>query len=213
MMEGLSGTLSDDQNSSALDSLENNSTALSEFPPPAAAIIAGNDSKGAAAGNASMPAALRRPYRNESRLSNDSITDPITTTSSCTLSPDGGWCRASITRVYFNPTTGACDTFTWGGCGGNANNFASVKDCQQACKNDTASTNQTNLNASADGRMTDRTSEHTALPAEAPVHVTVLPPAEITPLHSDAQQYTCMQPTDWVAAAMAVMVLLGLVLE
>lgn len=52
----------------------------------------------------------------------------------CTLSNDTGPCRAMKTRYYYNPKTGSCETFAYGGCQGNKNNFESLNDCQSKCK-------------------------------------------------------------------------------
>jgi len=53
----------------------------------------------------------------------------------CSLSPEVGLCRAAIPRFYFNPLTRQCEQFTYGGCGGNDNRFATVDDCIQICGN------------------------------------------------------------------------------
>jgi hypothetical protein len=44
-----------------------------------------------------------------------------------------GECTAALRRWYYNDLSGHCDTFTWGGCGGNGNNFQTVDDCRTAC--------------------------------------------------------------------------------
>lgn len=51
----------------------------------------------------------------------------------CFLPPDSGPCEAAIPRVYYDPATGACERFVYGGCGGNENNFESVDVCTQKC--------------------------------------------------------------------------------
>ncbi|XP_067682195.1 carboxypeptidase inhibitor SmCI-like [Haliotis asinina] len=51
----------------------------------------------------------------------------------CDLKPETGPCRGSFNRFYFHPSCGECDTFTYGGCGGNGNNFKSVEECEKAC--------------------------------------------------------------------------------
>ena len=51
----------------------------------------------------------------------------------CALAPETGLCKAYIKRFFYNPTTGQCETFIYGGCQGNANNFKSLKKCQDAC--------------------------------------------------------------------------------
>lgn len=51
----------------------------------------------------------------------------------CELEPEPGRCRASFQRFYFNPSCQECETFTYGGCGGNANNFKTIEDCKKTC--------------------------------------------------------------------------------
>lgn len=51
----------------------------------------------------------------------------------CHLRPEQGRCRAHMTRWYFDAETGTCNTFIWGGCVGNNNNFASAEECKDAC--------------------------------------------------------------------------------
>lgn len=51
----------------------------------------------------------------------------------CALEPDAGPCLALMTRFAFNAATGVCHPFTYGGCDGNANNFASAESCYTAC--------------------------------------------------------------------------------
>lgn len=41
---------------------------------------------------------------------------------------------AYIPRYFYNSTSGQCEQFIYGGCGGNKNNFESVNDCQVVCK-------------------------------------------------------------------------------
>jgi hypothetical protein len=41
----------------------------------------------------------------------------------CKLEAEPGPCRASFQRYFFNHRTGQCETFTYGGCHGNDNNF------------------------------------------------------------------------------------------
>ncbi|KAM8920724.1 kunitz-type protease inhibitor 1 [Pelodytes ibericus] len=52
----------------------------------------------------------------------------------CVELPDTGACRASFTRWYYDPESEACMSFTYGGCGGNDNNFKSKNDCLHFCK-------------------------------------------------------------------------------
>ncbi|XP_054162133.1 boophilin-H2-like [Oppia nitens] len=45
-----------------------------------------------------------------------------------------GQCKASKVRYYCNASTGRCETFIYGGCGGNDNNYKTEDDCYTNCK-------------------------------------------------------------------------------
>ena len=71
------------------------------------------------------------------------ISVPITTVLSqlfsafaeiCTLSRETGFCRAAITRWYYDNARKECTTFIWGGCGGNGNRFESKAQCESQCQ-------------------------------------------------------------------------------
>ncbi|CAN7988853.1 unnamed protein product, partial [Ixodes hexagonus] len=51
----------------------------------------------------------------------------------CYLPAERGPCRAHIPRWFFNNETGECETFVYGGCRGNANNFPTIQQCQLTC--------------------------------------------------------------------------------
>ena len=51
----------------------------------------------------------------------------------CKLPKDQGPCQADYERWYFDSETEACQPFTWGGCQGNANRFASKDECEETC--------------------------------------------------------------------------------
>lgn len=51
----------------------------------------------------------------------------------CHIPPDAGPCRSSIEKYFYNPTTGCCEKFTYGGCQGNSNNFQTYEDCRATC--------------------------------------------------------------------------------
>lgn len=53
--------------------------------------------------------------------------------SDCLLPKVTGLCRARFPRFYFNEAKGRCEGFTFGGCGGNGNNFKTLKECKQTC--------------------------------------------------------------------------------
>lgn len=52
----------------------------------------------------------------------------------CHSPKEEGSCSASVTRYYYNPQSKACEEFAYTGCGGNSNNFVSLKDCNSVCK-------------------------------------------------------------------------------
>ena len=52
----------------------------------------------------------------------------------CLLPKQEGICRASLFRFYFNDATKKCQTFLFGGCRGNLNNFRSLQECHEACQ-------------------------------------------------------------------------------
>jgi len=52
----------------------------------------------------------------------------------CTLPPESGPCRDVIKRFYFDPTSGKCHQFYYGGCKGNENNFKTRRECKKSCK-------------------------------------------------------------------------------
>uniref|UniRef100_A0A8D2KZ22 BPTI/Kunitz inhibitor domain-containing protein n=1 Tax=Varanus komodoensis TaxID=61221 RepID=A0A8D2KZ22_VARKO len=51
----------------------------------------------------------------------------------CTLPADGGLCFMLEERWYFDHEEKKCQPFSWGGCGGNENNFGSRPECESAC--------------------------------------------------------------------------------
>ncbi|XP_074990515.1 kunitz-type protease inhibitor 2 [Calonectris borealis] len=51
----------------------------------------------------------------------------------CSLPKAVGRCRASMPRWWFNVTGGACQSFVFGGCDGNANNFPTERECRESC--------------------------------------------------------------------------------
>ena len=53
---------------------------------------------------------------------------------SCQLGYSQGPCLGMIQRYFYNGSSMACETFHYGGCMGNGNNFVSEKECLQTCR-------------------------------------------------------------------------------
>ncbi|XP_014102210.1 spondin-1 [Bactrocera oleae] len=51
----------------------------------------------------------------------------------CVQSADSGPCRSSYKRYAYNRDSGRCESFTYGGCRGNRNNFLTERDCLNTC--------------------------------------------------------------------------------
>jgi hypothetical protein len=51
----------------------------------------------------------------------------------CSLPPFVGPCEALIERWYHDVQSGECETFNYGGCQSNGNNFETKRDCENAC--------------------------------------------------------------------------------
>uniref|UniRef100_A0A3B5LXV3 BPTI/Kunitz inhibitor domain-containing protein n=1 Tax=Xiphophorus couchianus TaxID=32473 RepID=A0A3B5LXV3_9TELE len=51
----------------------------------------------------------------------------------CEAEYEQGPCRASIKRWYYNKETGICQTFYYGGCKGNKNNYMDENQCKSTC--------------------------------------------------------------------------------
>lgn len=55
----------------------------------------------------------------------------------CAAAPETGMCDAYIPSWYSDPSTGICRPFVYGGCGGNANRYPTLAECQKACPSGT----------------------------------------------------------------------------
>ena len=51
----------------------------------------------------------------------------------CRLDKETGPCRGNIERFFYNDTAKECQSFIYGGCSGNPNNFESIQECAQKC--------------------------------------------------------------------------------
>ncbi|XP_072145612.1 carboxypeptidase inhibitor SmCI-like [Dermacentor andersoni] len=54
--------------------------------------------------------------------------------SRCYQAAHTGFCRAALPRWFYNTSSKTCMRFTYGGCGGNQNNFYSKSECDQFCR-------------------------------------------------------------------------------
>jgi len=52
----------------------------------------------------------------------------------CEYPPARGYCKARITRYYYIARFNTCNSFVWGGCFANKNNFPSYESCMNKCK-------------------------------------------------------------------------------
>ncbi|KAM4731123.1 tissue factor pathway inhibitor a [Anableps anableps] len=59
--------------------------------------------------------------------------DPIIFNELCALKDESGPCKAIKDRYFFNVNLGSCELFEYGGCGGNANNFETLEECEESC--------------------------------------------------------------------------------
>uniref|UniRef100_A0A8C6WJC7 BPTI/Kunitz inhibitor domain-containing protein n=1 Tax=Neogobius melanostomus TaxID=47308 RepID=A0A8C6WJC7_9GOBI len=56
------------------------------------------------------------------------------TKNACAEAPDPGPCHGYFPRFFYNVTSGKCEIFIYGGCGGNHNNFEYLRTCQMYCR-------------------------------------------------------------------------------
>lgn len=52
----------------------------------------------------------------------------------CFMPPDTGPCFDYTPRWFYNSETSKCETFPYGSCGGNANNFMDKQNCEAKCQ-------------------------------------------------------------------------------
>lgn len=72
----------------------------------------------------------------------------------CRLPSDAGECRVAEARFFYNSEVGTCQLFTYGGCGGNENNFRTREDCEQSCLNSQHTCSLPSLKGDCDGNET-----------------------------------------------------------
>lgn len=51
----------------------------------------------------------------------------------CLLAGVSGSCKSPTWKYFYKPAKGRCERFAYGGCGGNANRFETLKKCNHKC--------------------------------------------------------------------------------
>ncbi|KAG8518822.1 Protein AMBP, partial [Galemys pyrenaicus] len=74
------------------------------------------------------------PEKDEGSGAGQPVNDFTKKEDSCQLERAAGPCLGLMNRYFYNGTSMACETFQYGGCLGNGNNFASEKECLQTCR-------------------------------------------------------------------------------
>nr|KAF6411863.1 serine peptidase inhibitor, Kunitz type 2 [Rousettus aegyptiacus] len=63
----------------------------------------------------------------------DSSSDNFNYEDNCAAKPLTGPCRSFLSRWHFDAEKNSCDTFIYGGCWGNRNNYISKEECMNRC--------------------------------------------------------------------------------
>ncbi|UYV74460.1 hypothetical protein LAZ67_11003605 [Cordylochernes scorpioides] len=109
----------------------------------------------------------------------------------CCLPPDSGPCDAIFKRWFHDCETGTCRNFTYGGCGGNANNFVTEGECRAQC----GGVETPGLSAGVVGTPPPPTTSPVVVPnaayCKAPPTSTPCPPGATNVYYFDAQIRTC----------------------
>lgn len=61
------------------------------------------------------------------------FSSPLPRPVNCSEPVDSGLCNAFEPRFFYNATSGMCEYFVWGGCGGNSNRFNTIQRCDRVC--------------------------------------------------------------------------------
>jgi spondin-1 len=100
--------------------------------------------------------------------------DYETTQVVCNLKPDEGPCRGSHPRFFYNPVKQSCESFVFGGCRGNQNNFLTVEQCMSTCGSVRARTRPQQLSGEAPRVQTQQQPQRSRQVLQR--QVTTLPP-------------------------------------
>ena len=63
----------------------------------------------------------------------------------CSLPKVIGPCRGAMPRYFYSTGSGMCESFLYGGCKGNANNFETSEECTSHCGNQESSVDERKL--------------------------------------------------------------------
>ncbi|XP_029923232.1 kunitz-type protease inhibitor 2 isoform X2 [Myripristis murdjan] len=79
-----------------------------------------------------VPSSRRGPAKTPSPAHNaDLAKDDYT--EYCTAASEPGPCRAAFPMFFFNPASGTCQSFIYGGCRGNKNRYGTMEECMTRC--------------------------------------------------------------------------------
>ncbi|KAM5327960.1 tissue factor pathway inhibitor [Glossophaga mutica] len=76
----------------------------------------------------------------------------------CFLEEEVGICRAYFTRYFYNNQSKQCESFIYGGCLGNMNNFESLEECKNTCE-DSLNNDSTQLVSVHNGSSTPQSTK------------------------------------------------------
>ena len=86
----------------------------------------------------------------------------------CQHPRDAGSCRGQFVRWFFNTEIGNCEVFTYTGCAGNGNNFASREECLLTCsRNGTTNSEPTTTTVTPEAAESERSGESADAESEA----------------------------------------------
>jgi hypothetical protein len=119
---GCGATVKNDSNSSA-----GSASAGAPSGAGAAPIAAGS---GGAIGSGGMSSAVG----GSTSMAGAGSSGGAPTAAICSLPWAGGDCDGAFPRYWHNPASGQCELRSYGGCGGNANRFATLEECTTTCQ-------------------------------------------------------------------------------